>query len=700
MLMQILILVLWIAAFAGRAAIADIAPQVVKDYTQQDFYRELLAFNREQMVVGYQSGGRKNPAWDAAATHTMDLLALFSTQNSTEQVSALPMYPDARIETPELSAAAQKAIDLGCDDPIVLYARAVCFVDDGLTREARDLLDKADTALKVTTYAPLLRCRLVNRRLRLATDAKARGELWPRVEQLCMEVASQKFSNAASERESARTIIIAMAWADRQDYESALHEFTSTPQFDRWILAELTAEIESRNAQEARGYAWAQDTPPIQMLAFEKLMAKAQTAALTGYQLHPEFPESATMMINAERGNGNVEEAKSWFQKSLAAQHDYATAYSAIYMALQPRWGGSTGQCMAIAKEAADSNRFDTSIPFEYVLGVYNIASDAYGGDKNAFKDPQVKQTTTDILTKYLAQEKNPVRIDYLKSCLVALDVASKDMAPARQLLDQIQGNPSPNAFRLFNEYAPREVEQIYMATISDPKGVADFHRAVSRHYYKNAGNFLQGIINRDRPPARAAKLLQRLKAGTDVMMQYEGGQPISLIDEASRGFWDSESDYRIAPDGITIRPEDGFSLVNRFVLTDRHYELHLKFEFDDVKATRDQRVSVGWGLNDGYVGWSVNVTGDPAQVMAQAPDTDNLDKDITTAMPILAKNTIDILYFDDVPTVKVNGISVPMDFGNQAVYGKFKPINRISLSSSASVHLTEMTLHHLAAKP
>jgi hypothetical protein len=241
---NILIQALVVAAFVTHSAIAaDTAPPAAepRDYTQQDFYRELLAFNREQMVLGYQSGGRKNPTWDAVAVHALDLLALFSTQNSTEDVCVLPMYPDARIETPELSAAAQKAIDLGCDDPIVLYAKAVCLVDDGLTREARDWLDKADTALKGTKYAPLLRCRLVNRRLRLAIDSKAKGELWPRVEQLCIDVASEKFSNAASERESARTIITAMAWADREDYESALHEFTSNPKFDRWILAELTA---------------------------------------------------------------------------------------------------------------------------------------------------------------------------------------------------------------------------------------------------------------------------------------------------------------------------------------------------------------------------------------------------------------------------------------------------------------------------
>jgi hypothetical protein len=126
------------------------------------------------------------------------LLAIFSAQNATEDISALPMYPDPRVETAAIAESSQKAIDLGCKDPVVLYAKAIALVDDGLTREAREWLDKADAALKGTTYPPLLRLRIAYRRYRLAVDAKISDSLWPHVAVLCTEVASQKFMNAAA----------------------------------------------------------------------------------------------------------------------------------------------------------------------------------------------------------------------------------------------------------------------------------------------------------------------------------------------------------------------------------------------------------------------------------------------------------------------------------------------------------------------
>jgi len=64
-----------------------------KGCTQVEFYRDVLKLDREEMVDGYKQGGRRNAVWDAAATSALDLLALFSAQNSVEEITALPMYP-------------------------------------------------------------------------------------------------------------------------------------------------------------------------------------------------------------------------------------------------------------------------------------------------------------------------------------------------------------------------------------------------------------------------------------------------------------------------------------------------------------------------------------------------------------------------------------------------------------------------------
>lgn len=111
-----------------------------------------------------------------------------------------------------------------------------------------------------------------------------------------------------------------------------------------------------RFADDKRGSAWAADTPPAVMQEYDRMLSEVGAAAEKANQLHPDFPERAVMMINVQRAGGNTEAAKQWFQKALDAQSDYEQAYSSVYVAMEPRWGGSIDQCMAIANRAAESN--------------------------------------------------------------------------------------------------------------------------------------------------------------------------------------------------------------------------------------------------------------------------------------------------------------------------------------------------------
>ncbi|MDB5324353.1 MAG: hypothetical protein JWN40_5984 [Phycisphaerales bacterium] len=76
--------------------------------------RQELEWNRTTALTAYDQGGHTNPKWDAAAREALVL--------QTRPRIDLNRSPrdDARI-----AAALQKAIDLGCDDPFLLYLRAL-----------------------------------------------------------------------------------------------------------------------------------------------------------------------------------------------------------------------------------------------------------------------------------------------------------------------------------------------------------------------------------------------------------------------------------------------------------------------------------------------------------------------------------------------------------------------------------------------
>ncbi len=45
------------------------------------------------------------------------------------------------------------------------------------------------------------------------------------------------------------------------------------------------------------------------------------------------------------------EDARTWFDRAVAAQFDYWPAYQARLVFLQPRWGGSYEEDLALAAE-------------------------------------------------------------------------------------------------------------------------------------------------------------------------------------------------------------------------------------------------------------------------------------------------------------------------------------------------------------
>jgi hypothetical protein len=368
----------------------------------------------------------------------------------------------------------------------------------------------------------------------------------------------------------------------------------------------------------------------------------------------------------------------------------------------KPRWGGTAQQCMEVGVDAAESKRYDTSIPFMYIVAALNVAADTAGGDRSKFKEPLVKKTAENILNEYLHQMKQPGQVAFITTCLAALDIANSQMQPARQLLDQVQGDPDSKAFRMFNLFAPTAIDDVYLATMSDKEGIANYRRAISRHVYRNAEKFIEGILSKEKPTGRTLEILQRLKNGAGLMRKFQSNESISLIDEPARGFWENEVPYKVDSTGITTRADDGFLLRSRFPLEDRHYEMHLAFEFDDPAGVKlqAQKVSVAWGLSAIYVGWSVSINGAPQSVLIQAPKSKSEDIDKVIDMPIAAKNEIDVKYSGEVPVVTLNGSPLPMDFGEKSALGQMRPPNWLDISSTASIHITGFTLHHLGSAP
>ena len=76
-------------------------------------FRERLEWNRRTLEGSYDWAGKKDPRWDPAAREALDAAArMFSFQ------------VDPFVYLKDVHVPAKKAVDAGCDDPLILYLYA------------------------------------------------------------------------------------------------------------------------------------------------------------------------------------------------------------------------------------------------------------------------------------------------------------------------------------------------------------------------------------------------------------------------------------------------------------------------------------------------------------------------------------------------------------------------------------------------
>ena len=530
----------------------------------------------------------------------LEQLALFSAQDQTDEVAFPTFYPDKRVTYQELRDSSQKAIDAGCPDPMVAYSHGIALMNMGNTREARPFFDNAAAAIDGSPYSAYRRYKVHNRVWQFTDDDKTRDAHWPAVRDLCIAMAKGPFLNAAAHREVALGVFQAYVTRPQEQYEADLAALAAAPGVDRWTCLNAMVELQIDLAWDARGGGWASTVTAEGWRGFEDHLAKAAAAANEAYKLHPELPEPATAMIRVAMGSGGREDQMKWFDRALGAQADFGRAYSALLNALMPRWGGSNDEIMALARKMAAGKRYDTAIPFQYLSAAVRIMRDT-DGDKKILTSAEVQATGGEILTQYIRQWKGHPREAYFQNCLAALACRVGRRQVGRTTLDALPGKPMVDAFSMFGVNVDYHIEKAYFDTFADPAAIARLRMATGRHNYQNAINDLDAIFTAQKLAGREAEVFDNYRAGCKIMQDYRANKAIALTDAAARAFWytDFPGTRDDAGNLLNMGVDNGLSMSNRFYLFDRHYELHLKFEYLDLRGTQPKPGSAQMGCRN-----------------------------------------------------------------------------------------------------
>ncbi len=460
-LIAIALLVVVIVVCPARAAIpgAD-KPDA---YTERTYRNDQLEYNLRTLVEAYKQVGARNPKWDDKAITFLQGMArrlTFAGASGIYRVTDVPSLVT-------LEQQGREVINAGCEDPLILDMFSITLLDQRKTQESTPLVRKAAERL-LTSHYPVQRAANSIRRAGRTLDARE-ANLRPRYDQMLYDadLATARFADVQGVE---RRIIFKTlepdirAWPDERQgqFYTALKESKGDP----WITNIIGGRYHITAAWAARGTGYANTVTQQGWKKMSEELALARDCLLEAYRLEPKCPEAAAMMISVVMGGvaGPGETLRTWFDRAVQAQLDYDEAYSSYRYALLPRWHGNYPTLFEFAQECADTNRFDTDVPFYYLTTLDYICNDM-NGDRAAWRAPGVIERAGEILSKYAQTHPDGDNPQFFDSEIIgyAWQVGRYDIG--RAALDKLQGDYSRRAVEVGMVIPTRTVSGTYAMT-------------------------------------------------------------------------------------------------------------------------------------------------------------------------------------------------------------------------------------------
>jgi ankyrin repeat protein len=420
---------------ASPRAGADIAsgPQT---RTQKDYLKDKLGWLERTSVAAFEKSGKKDAPWNAVARQFVDGACRYAT------------FQD---DAPELAKLEQQVTDLsaaGCDDPVVLRWCGEVLMEKKDYPGAEETLRKALAGLEKSSY-PKTNTYWASRRLGEAL-AKRPG-MRREVDQLTTTTLEALVGATLSGDFAAGELSVAYRQftdslkssnaSSGGRWAAALTGLKKAPDTDPWLLKAVEGKIEIDRAWDARGGGWANSVTEEGWQGFHEHLGKARDLLTAASKLHPEWPETACMMITVTMGGvGNPGDTeRAWFDRAVQAQVDYGSAYAAMMWALRPRWGGTLAEMEKLGLESLQSKRVDADVPLLYLSALGEIGKELSGEKWRAlYRRPGVAERLGHMFESLLADKSRTREHDWLLAQQAVVESWCGDYEGAAKLLKEL----------------------------------------------------------------------------------------------------------------------------------------------------------------------------------------------------------------------------------------------------------------------
>lgn len=390
--------------FVGNSVIADVIAATPSQLRMQ--------WMHETTVNAYDTAGLKDPKWDELARRTLEAAARTwgrsPRRNGDEDMIVMH--------------SSLAAINAGCRDPLVIYARArsITFYR-AQPPEVAKLQEGMADAFRAGKYPAIRKCYGFLRAAEVQVMASPDDQRVRDKAQILVEEAMALVPEVFADPRLPRQELIATleligevsvtVEGNRLDLRNRAVELMNKSIQPKASILTADGALAIHDGRRARGGGFARTVTPDGWRTLQERMAKGRALLDEAWQLDPHDFEVARMQLDAEthdtHGNAAMEK---WFGEATKIDPDDQRPFMAKLNWLEPKWHGSAEEMLAFGRECAATGRWSGLVPLilvdaHWAIGRYVGKGYPPAPHREYFQsDPKIWEEIKPVYNRYLQE--------------------------------------------------------------------------------------------------------------------------------------------------------------------------------------------------------------------------------------------------------------------------------------------------------
>ncbi len=556
-------------------------------FTMHDYRKRSIANDEQWYLEGYKQHGHRSDAWDESALAFIQMcIAVFND---------VPFAPSME----ELQSAGEQVVNAGCNDPLVLYGYGYARDRRNHRRGAEKHLRAAVEGLADSDYPATLLANVASRLARFL-------EVWNRNDEARTfhQIAANAFVKAAesdphdpfSQRE-----LVSRLQLQLNDYlpadiaDSLADGLQLVGGIDPCTLNTALGLHHIAVGWRARGDGYANTVTEEGWVGFQEHLEQARTYLVKAYELDPSRPEAATAMITVALAGFAApgETERLWFDRAVAAQMDWPPAYNNLMWSNRPRWGGSHEKMYEFGIECAQTERFDTDVPYQLIEALLDIDNDQKYS-RRFWRQNRVGEFAGQVLAQLAAHPSHAHRLNKLRTIRAAMAWTLGSYDQAREAIQDFGDELDAETIFAMRITSRQLLDDTLAFTSEFADEIHSADRLNGLGQLDAANNAYEQIASQIENGTPLQTILRDRIVTTSIQTQFNSGEWVELKFEDGLPGWRKRAGVWHSSTGTSIKGgpnDDGLFLISEFDVGPR---FELQGKIDMSKLRREDNANTG----------------------------------------------------------------------------------------------------------